>query len=87
MNSRYYASQAETWEDLTLEERRDTVAGNLADANRHERLKNIYRRILWHPWESLPPDTPDSVDPWDLGSLSASEIEEMVRADKEESPN
>jgi hypothetical protein len=42
--------------------------------------KLIYRRIARHPWEPLPPDTPDSVNAWDLLPLSASEIAEMVAA-------
>jgi hypothetical protein len=78
--SQGYAADAETWNDMTIDERRETVRGNLMEARESGRLKNIYRRLARQPWESLPPDTPHSVNPWDLGSLSASEIEDMVAA-------
>ena len=65
---------------MTIDERTETVRGNLMEARESGRLKNVYRRLARRPRESLPPDTPDSMNPWDLGSLSASEIEEMVAA-------
>jgi hypothetical protein len=80
LESQDYAKDAEKWGDMTIDERKETVRENLAEAHISGHLKNVYRRIARHPWELLPPDTPNSVNPWDLGSLSASEIEEMVAA-------
>ena len=80
LKSQGYAKDAEKWEGMTIDERTETVRGNLKEARESGRLKNDYRRLARRPWESLPPDTPDSVNPWDLGSLSASEIEAMVAA-------
>jgi hypothetical protein len=74
------AADSETWEDMTIDERKEAIKENLAETRVSGLLTNIYRRIARHPWELLPPDTPNSVNPWDLGSLSASEIEEMVAA-------
>lgn len=71
------------WAGLTLDEKRENARLNPISARRFGILKNIYQRAARHPWESLPPDTPVSVNGWDLGSLSASEIEEMVRDWKE----
>ena len=50
------------------------------EAHESGRPKNVYRRLARHPWESLPPETPDFVNPGDVGSLTASEIEELVAA-------
>jgi hypothetical protein len=80
MQSQDYAADAETWEDMTVDERKEAVKGNLEEARVAENLKNVYRRIARHPWEVLPPGIPSSVNPWDLGSLSALEIEEMIAA-------
>jgi hypothetical protein len=73
----------EQWEGLTIEEKRENARLNLIKSHRYGNLKDIYRGVARHPWESLPPDTPVSVNAWDLGLLSASEIEEMVRDWKE----
>jgi hypothetical protein len=75
-----YAADAAAWEDMTIDERGETVRENLREARVSGHLKRVYGRIARRPWEPLPPDTPSSVNPWDLGSLSASEIEEMVDA-------
>ena len=66
--------------DLTIEERQDDERGNLLEARRFAALKMIYARVASHPWELLPPETPGSVNPWDLRDLSTSEIEEEVKA-------
>jgi hypothetical protein len=71
---------------LTLDEKREVINGNPVDAERYATLKNIYGRIAWLPWESLPPDTPNSINPEDLRSLSASEIEEMVAVGFDDKP-
>ncbi|AGA27922.1 hypothetical protein Sinac_3676 [Singulisphaera acidiphila DSM 18658] len=86
LQCRHYAAtdmEEDNWAGLTLDEKRENARLNLISARRFGILKNIYQRAARHPWESLPPDTPVSVNGWDLGSLSASEIEEMVRDWKE----
>jgi hypothetical protein len=60
------------------DEHYDARQGNLDEASKYRALKERYRRISRRPWMSLPPETPSSVNPWDLRRLSASEIEEMV---------
>jgi hypothetical protein len=70
--------------DSTIEEKRASAALNLVEARRIARLKEIYRRVAKRPWELLPPDTPESVNPLDLFPLTASELEEMVKAGSEE---
>ena len=50
------------------------------EAHESARLKHLYCRLARRPWESLPPDMPDSVNPWGLESRLASEIEAMVVA-------
>ncbi len=80
LKSQEYAKDAETWEGMTIDERREAVRGKLMAAHESGRRKQVYRRLARRPWESLPPDTPDFVNPWGLESLSASEIEAMVAA-------
>ena len=80
LGSQYYATEAETSEGLSIDERKDSAEGNLAEARTFGHLKNVYRQIALHPWETLPPNTPDSVSPFGIESHSASEIEEMVAA-------
>lgn len=74
----------ESWQGLTIEEKRENAWLNLIESRRYGNLKKIYQRIARHPWESLPLDTPASVNGWDLESLSASKIEEMIRDWKED---
>jgi hypothetical protein len=83
LQCRYYAN-ADYGDGLPIDEKREIASGNLLESYRYGNLKNVYSRIARRPWESLPPDTPISVNAWDLGSLSASEIEEMVRSEKED---
>jgi hypothetical protein len=64
---------------LTGEELRTTVRLNQAEAERYARLRTIYTRIARHPWETLPANIPASVNPWDLGRLTAAEVEQMVQ--------
>jgi len=81
LQSQMYASDAEKWDETTeeeKEEKRATIAANLAEARESARLKKIYGRIARHPWEVLPFDTPTSVNAWDLGSVLTSDLEEMV---------
>ena len=66
------------WEGLSIEEKKEVARLSLIESRRYGSLKNIYRRVVWRPWESLPPGTPASVNAWDLWSLSAPEIEGMV---------
>lgn len=78
----YAASETNdpSWsEGFTIEERRENARLDLLESRRYGVLKNTYHGVARHPWQSLPPGTPDSVNGWDLGSLSASEIEEMVK--------
>jgi hypothetical protein len=86
LQSRGYAAQIAAVPDMTNEDRNDSVQGNLVEAERYAGLKTVYRRIAQRPWESLPSDTPDSVNPWDLWSLSAAEIEAMVAAGLNDEP-
>ena len=77
----YYSAQIEndsSWD--SIDDKSECVMLNRVEANHYGNLKVIYRRVAMYPWESLPLDVPDSVNPWDLGSLSASEIEDMVKA-------
>jgi hypothetical protein len=78
------ATDKENWIGLNAEEKQEQARGNLIESHRYGALKDVYQRIARHPWESLPPDTPASVNGWDLGSLPAQEIEEMVRDWEEE---
>ncbi len=82
LQCRWYAAtdtNEESWEGLTIEEKRENARLNLIESRRYGTLKEVYHRVARNPWESLPPDTPASVNGWDLGALPASEIEEMVR--------
>lgn len=82
LQCRRYAATAtneERWEGLTMEEKRENARLNLIESRRYGTLKEVYNRVARNPWESLPPDTPASVNGWDLGALPASEIEGMVR--------
>lgn len=65
--------------DLPLEARQESARLSRAEAERYARLRTIYARIARRPWESLPANAPPSVNPWDLGRLSAAEIEQMVQ--------
>lgn len=78
--SLFYAAELENDPDSSPEERQEAVRGNLLEASHSGILKVIYGRVASHPWESLPPGTPDSVNPYDLKDLSASEIEEELNA-------
>ena len=80
LKSRSYAATMAAEPDMTIDERTESVQGNLVEADRFAGLKALYQRIARHPWEMLPLDTPDSVNPWDLWSLSAAEIEDVVAA-------
>jgi hypothetical protein len=76
----WYAIELGNHPDSTIEERQEDERGNRLEANRYGTLKVIYARVATHPWEFLPPETPGSVNPWDFGDLSTSEIEEEVKA-------
>ena len=65
---------------LSDEDRRESALGNRREAEQSRLLKVAYQRVASHPWEGLPPGVPDSVNPWDLGDLSASELEEEAKA-------
>jgi hypothetical protein len=78
--STWYANELGNHPDLTIEERQEDERGNLLEARHFAALKVIYARVASHPWESLPSETPGSVNPWDFGDLSTSEIEEEVKA-------
>jgi hypothetical protein len=69
----------ENWVTLTIEEKREQGRQNLIEARRFGRPKKAYQWIAQRPWESLPPGSPVSVNGWDLGSLPAATIEEMVK--------
>ena len=71
-------------EHWTIEEKRDIIQEMMNESDRYGKLKAIYHRIARQPWRLLPPDTPPSINPWDLGRLSASEIEEEVRDRQED---
>jgi hypothetical protein len=81
----WYAAQSaeDPYAYGTAEETREEVRAQLAEAQRYGALKDIYRRLARRPWESLPRETPVSVNPWDLRPLSAQEIEEMVESMEE----
>jgi hypothetical protein len=66
----WYANELGKHPDSTIEERQEDERGNLLEARRYGVLKVIYARVASHPWEYLPPETPGSVNPWDLGDLS-----------------
>jgi hypothetical protein len=63
----------------TIEELREDAENDRRMAKTYSLLKVSFGRVARRPWESLPPDTPNSVNPWDLGRLTASEIEQMVK--------
>jgi hypothetical protein len=86
LKSRGYAAQMAEVPYMTIEDRNDSVQGNLIEAKRYAALKNVYYRIARRPWESLPADTPDAVNPWDLWSLSTSDIEAMVAEGLDDGP-
>jgi hypothetical protein len=81
MQLHHYAAQyeKEPW-DGPIEELRESIRMNRSDAQRFGNLKEIYARVARRPWESLPAGTPESVNPLDLWPLTASELEEMVKA-------
>jgi hypothetical protein len=63
----------------TAEEKRETARKTLDEAHRYAFLKGVYQRIARQPWKSLPPETPASVNPWDLEFLTTEEIEMLTR--------
>src|SRR4051812_2539922 len=75
-HTRYVSHVPEEW---SPEEKLEYARLNNQEILHFASLKEHYRRVARRPWEALPSDAPVSVNAWDLGELSASELEQMVK--------